>query len=75
MFLAGRPSPQVIERFIRTSQDLPLSYGPVGILGSGTVRGDLDEAVVSIGRGTADFARARAALLAWKQFDLGWVEQ
>jgi hypothetical protein len=29
---------------------------------------------VTIGRGQADFERARAALLDWKQFDIGWVE-
>ena len=34
----------------------------------------LDEQVVTIGRGEADFARARSALAAWKQFGLGWVE-
>jgi len=30
--------------------------------------------IVAIGHGKADFERARAALIAWKQFDLGWVE-
>lgn len=29
---------------------------------------------VTIGRGHAAFERARAALLEWKQFDIGWVE-
>jgi uncharacterized protein (UPF0548 family) len=29
---------------------------------------------VAVGHGQADFERARAALLAWKQFDIGWVE-
>jgi len=33
-----------------------------------------DERTVAIGRGQADFERARAALLGWKQFDIGWVE-
>ena len=33
-----------------------------------------DEQVVAVGRGADDFDRARAALMAWKQFDLGWVE-
>jgi uncharacterized protein (UPF0548 family) len=74
MFLARRPSPEHIHRFLRESQDLPLSYGPVGIVNAGTVRQDLDEATLAIGHGKADFDRARAALLAWKQFDIGWVE-
>ena len=32
MFLARRPTRNFIDRFIRESQDLPLSYGPVGIV-------------------------------------------
>ncbi len=31
MFLARRPTRNVIGRFLRESQDLPLSYGPIGI--------------------------------------------
>jgi uncharacterized protein (UPF0548 family) len=74
MFLARRPTRNVIDRFLRESQDLPLSYGPIGIVRTRTADQDLDEVTVTIGRGQADFERARAALLAWKQFDIGWVE-
>ena len=74
MFLARRPTRNVIDRFLRESQDLPLSYGPIGIVRTRTAGLDLDELTVAIGRGQADFERARAALLAWKQFDIGWVE-
>jgi uncharacterized protein (UPF0548 family) len=74
MFLARRPSRQSIDRFLLESQALSLSYGPIGILGAEPGRQRIDEAVVSIGRGELDFARARAALMAWSQFDLGWVE-
>jgi uncharacterized protein (UPF0548 family) len=74
MFLARRPSRLAIDRFLRDSQGLPLSYGPIGIVRGETVRHGLDEATVVIGRGRADFERARAALIAWKQFDIGWVE-
>ena len=74
MFLARRPARNVIDRFVRESQDRPLSYGPVGIVRIRTVDRDVDEVTVPIGRGQADFERARAALLAWKQFDIGWVE-
>ncbi len=74
MFLVRRPSQEAIDRFLRASQDLPLSYGPIGIVRGETVRHDLDEATIAIGRGKADFERARTALLAWKQFDIGWVE-
>jgi uncharacterized protein (UPF0548 family) len=77
MFLARRPSPATIDRFLRESQDLPLSYSPVGLVkadAANTAGQNLDEATVAIGRGEADFERARAGLMACKQFDIGWVE-
>jgi uncharacterized protein (UPF0548 family) len=74
MFMARRPSPETIDRFLRESQDLPLSYGPIGFVTTEHPGRNLDEATVSIGRGLTDFERARAALMAWKQFDIGWVE-
>jgi uncharacterized protein (UPF0548 family) len=74
MFLARRPTPHEIERFLHDSQDLPLSYGPIGIVSTSTVHRRLDQASVVVGRGLADFERARTALVAWKQFDIGWVE-
>jgi uncharacterized protein (UPF0548 family) len=74
MFLVRRPSPEHIDRFLRESQVLPLSYSPTGIVKATTVRKDFDEATVVIGHGEAAFERARAALIAWKQFDIGWVE-
>ena len=73
MFLAHRPSAAAIQEFLRESNHLPLSYGPVGILHE-RGRSNVDELTVAIGRGPADFARARAALIAWKQFEIGWVE-
>src|ERR1044072_6579534 len=74
MFLVARPSPHVIERFLHHSQELPLSYGPMGLVKTATARHRLDEERVVLGRGSADFERARRALTSWKQFDLGWVE-
>jgi uncharacterized protein (UPF0548 family) len=74
MFLTRRPSPATIERFLDRCRDLPLSYGPVGILATQSAAGRLDEQIVAIGHGPADFERARAALIAWKHFDIGWVE-
>jgi uncharacterized protein (UPF0548 family) len=74
MFLARRPTHDFIDRFIRESQDLPLSYGPVGIVGTPPAVRHLNELAAVVGHGRADFERARAALLAWKQFDIGWVE-
>jgi uncharacterized protein (UPF0548 family) len=74
MFLTRRPTPSEIDRFLHDSQDLPLSYGPIGVVTTNTLHRRLDEATVAVGRGVADFGRARAALVAWKQFDIGWVE-
>ena len=73
MFLIRRPSPQTIDRFLHASRELPLSYSPVGIVKTGSSGYALDELIVAIGHGRADFARARDALRAWKHFDLGWV--
>ncbi len=73
MFLARRPSLDTIDRFLRESRDLPLSYDPIGIVTADSVRQDIDQATVAIGHGKADFERARA-LMAWKQFDIGWIE-
>ncbi len=74
MFLVRHPSQAQIDRFLCESEGLPLSYGPPGIVTAGTVRDDLDEATVVIGKGKAAFERARAALIAWKHFDIGWVD-
>jgi len=73
MFFIRRPSSDTIERFLADSDDLPMSYGPVGLVQSGECR-SLDEASVVIGHGRADFERAKVALMEWQQFDLGWVE-
>src|SRR5687767_15392875 len=74
MFLVHRPSQQAIDRFLDYSRELPLSYGPVGIVKGEAAGYALDEMLVTIGKGAADFERARAALLAWQHFDLGWAE-
>jgi uncharacterized protein (UPF0548 family) len=74
MFYARRPSTDVIDRFLRDSQELPLSYGPIGLVREKSAGYELDEEIVVIGHGKSDFERARAALMAWKQFDIGWVE-
>jgi uncharacterized protein (UPF0548 family) len=74
MFFARRPSPHRIDRFLRESQGLPLSYSPIGIVKADSARQDVEETAVVIGHGLADFERARAALMEWKQFNIGWVE-
>ena len=73
MFLPIRPSQLAIDRFLRNSEKLPLSYDPVGIAMSGRHRGDRDEQVVAIGSGRKDFEQARRALMSWKHYDMNWV--
>jgi uncharacterized protein (UPF0548 family) len=74
MFLATRPTRQDIDRFLDESRSLPLSYGPTGLTQGAHAGFKVDEMVVTIGRGRADFDRAKAALAAWKHFDIGWVK-
>src|SRR5687767_3404127 len=74
MFLARRPSPQYVDRFIAESSKLPLSYGPIGLARENHTGFDVDEHVAVVGRGEAAFERARRALAEWRHFDLGWVE-
>jgi uncharacterized protein (UPF0548 family) len=74
MFLLRRPSPAAIDRFLRESQDAPLSYAPIGLVKDPPGHGRFDEQVVAIGHGIDDFRRARAALMAWRQFETGWTD-
>jgi uncharacterized protein (UPF0548 family) len=74
MFLMRRPSTAAIARFLDRSHNLPLSYGPTGIVKGASDVHRFDEQIVTIGRGEADFERARNALASWKHFDIGWVE-
>ncbi len=74
MFFAKRPSRQAIDRFIKDSQGLPLSYEQVGLAQGAPVGYDIDETLVTIGRGDAAFERAKAALAAWKHYEFNWVE-
>ena len=74
MFLARYPSLHVIERFLHGCRGLPLSYGePIDLLQPATDGRVLDDALVPIGRGAEDFARAREALMTWRHLDVGWV--
>lgn len=74
MFLASRPSESFVGRFLDASRNLALTYDPVGLAQVGGAGYDVDDTVAVIGRGHADFDRARAALATWTHFDLGWVQ-
>jgi uncharacterized protein (UPF0548 family) len=74
MFFFRRPSPQDVDRFLGASRELPLSYAPIGLAGGDPAGFDVDELVTRIGAGETAFARATAALAAWRHFELGWAE-
>src|SRR2546423_14159911 len=74
MFLRVRPSQPRIDDFLAQSRRLPLSYQPIGIAGLAPSEFRIDEARCNLGRGSKIFTSAKAALLSWRQFDLGWVE-
>jgi uncharacterized protein (UPF0548 family) len=76
MFFLKRPSLQAIERSLQIAEQDTFSYKEVGH----TVRGSLppgynvDHNRVLLGYGAAVFERAKAALGAWRMFELEWVE-
>jgi uncharacterized protein (UPF0548 family) len=72
VFSLQRPSPHRVERFLRESAELPLSYSPVGLASAPLAGYDADETIAILGRGDACFERAKRALASWTQFDLGW---
>lgn len=74
VFLLRRPTGREIEQFLERSHDLPLSYGPTGIVRHRSAVHRFDEQAVIVGRGEADFERACGALAGWSHFDIGWVE-
>jgi uncharacterized protein (UPF0548 family) len=74
MFCVRRPSQLAVDRFAARSQELSLSYAPIGLAQGEPAGYDIGEIAVAIGRGRPDFERAKAAVAAWKPFDIGWVE-
>jgi len=74
MFLRVRPSPARIDDFLAQSRQLPLSYQPIGIAGLPQSEFRIDEVRCTLGHGSEIFTSAKAALLSWRQFDLGWVK-
>jgi uncharacterized protein (UPF0548 family) len=73
MFLLRRPSARDVNGFLDASRRLPLSYAPPGILNDQPAGFRLDEQLVVIGHGRDAFERACAALMTWKQSDIGWA--
>jgi len=74
MFFLSEPSAETVTNFINAQRELPFSYQAVGATNGNTPASYVvDHNRVQIGTGAAAFQRAKDALGAWKQFDLGWV--
>jgi uncharacterized protein (UPF0548 family) len=75
MFFLNEPSPTRVREVITAHSDVPFSYPEVGATRTNPPSGyTVDHNRVQLGFGKDVFARAVAAIRAWKQFDLGWVE-
>jgi uncharacterized protein (UPF0548 family) len=74
MFFLSEPSAETVTNFINAQRELPFSYQAVGATNGNAPAGYVvDHNRIQIGTGAAVFQRAKDALSAWKQFDLGWV--
>ncbi|MBL8858763.1 MAG: DUF1990 domain-containing protein [Planctomycetes bacterium] len=75
MFTLVRPDPARIARLRAQQSTLAHSYPVVGSTRGETPTGfRRDHHTVVLGSGDAVWARATAAVRAWRMFDLGWVE-
>lgn len=75
MFFFTRPTEQRIRAFIAGQSGLSFSYPAVGATATNPPSGYVvDHTRISLGTGQATFLKAKAALQAWKHFQLGWVE-
>jgi len=69
-----RPEDAELARWLAAQHDSPLTYDPSALADGRVPPGwDHDHHRACLGRGDATFARARAALERWAQFELGWV--
>ena len=75
IFSIKKPSTEVARRLIAAQTDAPFSYEKVGATGDSPPAGFVvDHTRVRLGSGEVVFQAARAALLRWEQFQLGWVD-
>jgi uncharacterized protein (UPF0548 family) len=74
MFLRQQPSPADVEAFLASASQQPLSYAAAALAAGSAGGYRVDEQEVIVGRGEADFDRAKAALSGWKHFELGWLD-
>lgn len=75
MFLAAKPGPDQVSNFIRHSAKSSFSYEQTGATNGIPPAGlTVDHNRIKLGEGTAAFERAKAAVRAWKMFDISWAQ-
>ena len=75
MLSLRKPSAQSIRPFLEAQAKLPFSYAAVGATAKTPPAGyAVDRTRIKLGEGEPVFHAAKAALLRWEQFRLGWVE-
>lgn len=75
MIRLWRPSDASIRAFLAVQEQYPFTDPAVGATAQGPPAGyDVDRTRVRIGEGEPAFSAARAALLRWVQFNLGWTQ-
>jgi uncharacterized protein (UPF0548 family) len=75
MFRLTRPNEAEITAFRRAQGSHDLSYATPGMTDAPPRSGfTADHARIELGRGPAAWDRARAAIRAWRMFDVAWVE-
>lgn len=74
MFLPVKPDEASIDKFLAKAAGSEFSYLDVGATATEPPAGfDVDHNRIVLGKGLADFERAKQAIREWKMFDLGWV--
>jgi uncharacterized protein (UPF0548 family) len=74
LLLARRPSENLVRRVLQEQSGLDFTYAEHGATaGTPPVCYIVDKTRVPLGHGPAVFERAKNALRAWRQFDLGWL--
>jgi uncharacterized protein (UPF0548 family) len=75
MVLLRRPAERQLKAFLSSQAHLDLTYAEVGATQVRPPAGyDQDHTRISLGCGEEVFRRAKAALLRWEQFRLGWIQ-
>ena len=72
-----QPSPETLRRIVAVQSEKEFTYPSVGATKAGGPAPTgyvLDQTRVELGRGSAVFDRAQAALERWDQFRLGWLQ-